>query len=305
LPARLTFCLVLAASFLLSPTSNGQTEPHKQTAAANPTNREENNGLRAREQVRPVEPTKPSVSVRHLEKKQDGFQVAETAHFRILHDQEKPIVEKIAEAAEKTRASVQKKWFGEEAADWDGKCSIYLHADRAKYSKKTGMKNTLGHMRTIDWGGTFLRSIHVPVKEPNLVADVLPHEVCHSVMAIRFQGKTPRWADEGMAMLAETPASVADCVGKLPRYRKNEGLFAVEVLLQTDEVDHVTSMEYYAQSLSLVQYLSGRKGPQEFTKFLRTCIMKGPEPALKQHFDIQGYGDLEKRWQAFAFEKKK
>src|SRR5205823_5625233 len=112
---------------------------------------------------------------------------------------------------------------------------------------------------TLDWGGVFLRSIHIPCKETSLIADVLPHEVSHSVMAIRFQGRTPRWADEGMAMLAETPASIQECVGRLPRYRKNEGLFALEVLLQTEEADHFASMEYYAQSTSLVQFLTGLK----------------------------------------------
>ncbi len=126
------------------------------------------------------------------------------------------------------------------------------------------MKNTLGHMRTLDWGGVFLRSIHIPCNGPNLVIDVLPHEVSHSVMAVRFQGRTPRWADEGMAMLAETPASIQDCVGRLPRYRKQDGLFAIEVLMQTEEADHYASMEYYAQSTSLVQYLTSLKGPRVY-----------------------------------------
>jgi hypothetical protein len=272
---------------------------------ANPTKREDKSGLLTRAEVKPVEPPiKSSVLVRHLSKKLDGLQVAETAHFRILHDQDKPIVEKVGASAEITRATLQRKWFGEEATDWDGKCSIYLHANREKYASKTGMKNTLGHMRTLDWGGVFLRSIHLPCKEPNLVDDVLPHEVSHSVMAVRFQGRTPRWADEGMAMLAETPGSVAECVGRLPVYRKNDGLFAIEVLMQTHEPDHFNTMEYYAQSTSLVQFLTAQKGPQTFTRFLRTSIMKGAEPALKQHFGIQGYADLEQRWQTFAFGKK-
>jgi hypothetical protein len=247
---------------------------------------------------------KSSVVVRHLEKKEDGYQVAETTHFRILHDQGKAIVEKVGLIAETARASLQRKWFGEEATDWDGKCSIYLHPNREKYAAKTGMKNTLGHMRTLDWGGVFLRSIHVPVKDSNLMLDVLPHEVSHSVMAVRFQGRTPRWADEGMAMLAETPASVKDCLGRLRRYRRNDALFGLEVLMQTQEADHFNTMEYYSQSTSLVDFLVNQKGPQTFTQFLRTYINKGAEPALKQHYEIGSYADLETRWQSFAFGKR-
>jgi hypothetical protein len=304
LPARIIICIVLGL-WLHTETSWGQSEPAKQVVGANPTGREEKKGSLTIDDKGPAETQKKSsVVVRHLDKKQDGYKVAETTHFRILHDQGKPIVEKIGEAAEMTRALVQRKWFGEEATDWDGKCSIYLHANREKYSAKTGMKNTLGHMRTLDWGGVFLRSIHLPCQEPNLVADVLPHEVSHSVMAIRFQGRTPRWADEGMAMLAETPESVQECVDRLPRYRKKDALFAVEVLMQTEEADQLNTMEYYSQSTSLVQFLTARKSPQAFTQFLRTYVSKGAEPALKQHYGIQGYADLEQRWQTFAFGEK-
>jgi hypothetical protein len=268
-------CFVVPLALYLSATSRAQSEPAKQVVAANPTDRPVKRGPLTIEDAKPLEvPKKSSVVVRHLDKKQDGYKVAETAHFRILHDESKRIVDKVGEAAEATRAALQRKWFGEEAADWDGKCSIYLHADRAKYSAKTGMKNTLGHMRTLDWGGVFLRSIHLPCKEPNLVADVLPHEVSHSVMAIRLQGRTPRWADEGMAMLAETPESAQECLERLPGYREKDSLFALEILMQTDEADHFNTMEYYSQSTSLVQYLSTLKGPRAFTQFLRTYIAK-------------------------------
>jgi len=285
--------------------SLGQTPPDQRVLSANPTTREDKKGSLKLEDSKSIpEPKKSSVVVRHLEKMQDGYKVAETAHFRILHDQDKTLVEKVGEVAEITRANLQHKWFKDEPTEWDGKCSIYLHADRAKYADKTKMKNTLGHMRTIEWGGSLLRSIHLPCKEPSQVIDVLPHEVSHSVMAVRFQGRTPRWADEGMAMMAETPASTQECVGKLARYRRNDSLFALEVLLNTEEAEQFNTMEFYAQSTSLVQFLTSLKGSQGFTDFLRTYIMKGAETALKQHYDIQGYADLETKWLAFAFEKK-
>jgi hypothetical protein len=304
-------CLILGL-FLFSPKECfGQSPPGSpragsQFAAANPTNREEKKDSLASKDIKPPESgQKTSVVVRHLDVKQDGLKVAETAHFRILHDQERVVVNKVGEAAELARIAAQRKWFGAEAADWDGKCSIYLHPDREKYSAKTKMKNTLGHMRTLDFGGMLYRSIHLPCKEPNLFSDVLPHEVSHSVMAIRLQGRTPRWADEGMAMLAESPESIDECVDRLPRYRKKDGLFALEILMQTDEPDHYGTMEYYSQATSLVQFLVSQKGPPTFINFLRTYISKGPEPALKQHYAIQNFADLEKRWQAFAFGKKK
>ena len=272
--------------------------------AANPPKMEEQKES-LRQDIKPAEiPKNSAVVVRFLDKTQDGLKVAETSHFRILHDQSKPLVEKVGQVAEETRDSLQRKWFGDLGTDWDGRCSIYLHPDRDNYAKDTKMKNTLGHMSTLDLGGQILRSIHLPCKEPSQVIDVLPHEVSHSVMAVRFQGRTPRWADEGMAMLAETPSSYKDYLNRLPKYRKTDSLFALEVLLQTNEADHYNTLEYYAQSTSLVKYLTELKGPQAFTGFLKTFIAKGAEKALKQHYEIADYAALEKRWQAYAFPTK-
>jgi hypothetical protein len=255
---------------------------------------------------KPETPAKIEMVVRHLDKKVNGLNVAETPHFRILHDLDKKIVEKVGKVAEDSRITVQKKWFGDVSSDdWDGKCSIYLHAKLKDYVGKTGQKNALGHMRTLDWAGMFSRSIHVPALESNMAPDILPHEVCHSVMSVRFQGKTPRWADEGMALLAESPIRILEFQILLAKFKKDDALFSVEVLLQTKEAAHMDTLEYYSQSLSLVQFLCDKKSCRDFISFLRTSIQKGYEPALKEHYDIQGYGDLERQWQDFAFRGKK
>ena len=108
-----------------------------------------------------------------------------------------------------------------------------------------------------------------------MLEDVLPHEISHSVLAVRYRGRTPRWADEGVACLAETPDAVAEFIGKLHHYKKERGLFALQILMQTEEAEHIQSLEYYSQSASLVQFLTSLKGPQTFTSFLHTVIAKG------------------------------
>jgi hypothetical protein len=257
--------------------------------------------------IKPADPAKKTaLQVRHLDQKVDDWQVAETSHFRIMHNQPKELVDRVGRVAEDTRLKLQKKWFGDDAIDWDGRCSIYLHSDRAKYTAKAGIPNALGHTRTFSWGKDIQsRSIHLPAQQPKMLEDVLPHEVSHSVLAVRFQGKTPRWADEGMAMLAETPPAIAECVGRLKQYKKDHNLFALDILMQTDETDHFQSLEYYSQSASLVQFLTGLKGPQVFTGFLQTSIAKDYPSALKQHYEITGFSDLQKRWQDYAFKKTK
>lgn len=248
---------------------------------------------------------KLSVQVRHLDKKIDDWQVAETTNFRILHKQPKQLVDKVGKVAEETRLNLQNRWFGEECLDFDGKCSIYLHSDKKKYTDKAGLANALGHTRTFSWGRDIQsRSIHLPAQQDKMLEDVLPHEISHSVLAVRLQGRTPRWADEGMAMLAETPGAVRECLIRLPQYKRDHALFGIEILMNTEEAEHFQSLEYYSQSTSLVQYLSKLKGAQTFVSFLQTSIAKDYPTALKQHYDISGYSDLQKRWNEFAFGKK-
>jgi hypothetical protein len=246
-----------------------------------------------------------TVQVRHLDKKVDDWKVAETSNFRILHNQPKQLVDKVGRVAEETRLKLQNKWFGAESVEWDGKCSIYLHSDRKKYTDKAGLANALGHTRTFSWGRDIQsRSIHLPAEQPKMLEDVLPHEISHSVLAVRLQGKTPRWADEGMAMLAETPAAVRECLIRLPAYKRDHALFGIEILMQTEEAEHFQSLEYYSQSTSLVQYLTKLKGPQTFISFLQTSIAKDYPTALKQHYEIGGFSELQKRWNEHAFGKK-
>ncbi len=140
----------------------------------------------------------------------DGWRVAETIHFRLYHQHLRTLAEAVLRAAERTRASQQRKWFGGDAADWDSKCRICLYPNGPAYSQATGAPTTLagGHTDiTLDEGRVLGRTIHLHGDRDALLRGVLPHEVTHAVLAGHFGGeRVPRWADEGMAILAETPS---------------------------------------------------------------------------------------------------
>ena len=58
---------------------------------------------------------------------------------------------------------------------------------------------------------------------------------------------------------------------------------------------------FYAESVSLVEFLSGEKGSKVFARFLREGLDDGYESALKKEYDISGFDDLQQRWQRYAF----
>ncbi len=104
-----------------------------------------------------------------------------------------------------------------------------------------------------------------------------------------------------MAMVTETLASQERMLSRLEEYRQNDDLFALSVLMTTEEQEQTNTLEYYSQSLSLVRFFVSLRGKQTFTKFVRDSLVIGYERALKAHYGIENYAELDRRWREFAF----
>ncbi|HZT81032.1 MAG TPA: hypothetical protein VFA26_12445, partial [Gemmataceae bacterium] len=244
------------------------------------------------------------VEVRHLERSADGWAVAETANFRIKHNQPRELAQKAAETAERTRAAMSRKWFGQADGPWSPKCDIYLHATAQDYSRATGVPaQSPGHSTIRSEGPRVLaRRIDLHCDDPNLLTAVLPHETTHVVLAGKFDAPVPRWADEGMAVLTEPREKIDRHLRNLPQHRQERQMFYLRDLMNLNDYPHPSRVgAFYAQSVSVVQYLSDLKGPQTFTAFLRDGMRGGYETALRKHYDIKDFNDLEQRWRGRAF----
>jgi hypothetical protein len=247
-----------------------------------------------------------AVNVKHSRPPGSAWAVAETANFRIFHNQEPAYAEKVARVAEATRAAMQTKWFGKVEPAWKLRCDIYLHASAEAYSQATrAQTNVPGHSNISHVGSTVTgREMHLHVDVLGLLTEVLPHETTHIVLAGRFGPfDVPRWADEGMAVLTEPPERLERYRRTLPSFRDAGQLFTVRQLMAIEEgwpEAHRISA-FYAQSMSLVEYLCELRGPQAFAHFLSEAMRGGAEPALKKHFGLEGYQELERRWMLRTF----
>jgi hypothetical protein len=246
------------------------------------------------------------VEVRHTPRDDDsGWAVAETANFRVYHNESREIAEKAARVAEAARAAASKKWFGEQGPAWDPPCEIYLYANGREYSLATHEPPQVPGRSSFNVkdGRVLWRRIELRCDDPNVFVGVLPHETTHVVLAGRFGARRlPHWADEGMAVLAEPRDNVALHLRNLPRHRRNDELFAVSELMEMDgypDGPHIPA--FYAESVSLVEFLSKRKGPKAFAQFMRDGLEDGYESALKKDYDIGGFDELQDRWQRYAF----
>jgi hypothetical protein len=235
----------------------------------------------------------------------DGWSVAESANFRVFHTQSQELAERTAAVAERTRAAMQQKWFGGQGDAWSPKCDLYLHATGEDYSRATGVRNSPGHSSIrMENGRVVLRRIDLHCDEPNMLTAVLPHETTHVVLAGEFgQQMVPRWADEGMAVLTEPREKIERHLANLTRCRQDNRLFRLQDLMQLDDYPRNASYisPFYAQSVSLVEFLSRQQGPQEFTRFLHDGMRYGFDKALERHYGFRGFSDLEQRWSQYAF----
>jgi tetratricopeptide (TPR) repeat protein len=245
------------------------------------------------------------VAVRHLSKTNDGWQVAETANFRVYHTQSRETAEDVAKVAERTRSEMQRKWFGDAGETWKPQCEIFLYPTAQDYSKATKESETSpGHSTTYCEGSRVTaRQIHLHCDDPAMLSAVLPHETTHVALAGQFGDKPlPRWADEGIAVLTEPRDKIDRYLTRLPDYGRQQQLFTVRQLMQCDDWPEARRIPaFYAQSVSLMEFLANDKGPQTLTRFLRDGQRTGYEKAVQKHYGFKDFTELEQEWRRFAF----
>ncbi len=230
------------------------------------------------------------------------WSVAQTANFLIRHRHARDFVEKAAQAAERTREAQLRRWFGVADA-WTPRCEIYFYPDPEEYSAATGAPPQSPGLTRIDAEGEriFGRHIHLHGDGDELLRAVLPHEVTHAVLAGHFGGRVPRWADEGMAVLSEPPDRVEAHLRFLPRWRDEGRLLPLRGLVNQEDYPDPRSLgSFYAQSVSLVDFLVRAKSPDAFAAFLRESLREGYETALRHHYGWS-WRELERRWREHAF----
>ncbi len=232
-----------------------------------------------------------------------AWHVRETANFRIYHT-DSVQAEKAARVAEAVRTQQARRWGSSAArAPWSPPCDIYLYPTPKDFARLTGQPETSPGFSTMGVNGNRIvaRRVNLRADHPQLLAAILPHEVTHVVLADLFtQQQIPRWADEGMAVLAEPTAEQASRASELNEPLKAGRVFKLSELMAIDYPSAEAWNLYYAQSVSLTQFLVQQGGPELFVGFVRSAQRKGVEIALRDSYHIEGFAELENRWQTFA-----
>src|SRR5262249_19248887 len=87
----------------------------------------------------------------------------------------------------------------------------------------------------------------------------------------------------------------------LPRHKAEGQLFPLKQLLALNDYPQPQYVPaFYAQSVSVVEFLAKEKGPQVVTQFVRDGLRQGYESALQKHYGLS-FAELEARWRSATF----
>jgi RNA polymerase sigma factor (sigma-70 family) len=142
------------------------------------------------------EPARPAVKAEDAPAGAPNEKPAVIAVVNFIVECEEPRCARlVAEMAELHRKRIAEQWLGKELPKWTKPCKIHVKI------KAEGAKGAT--TMAFDDGISLSMLLQGPLDR--ILADTLPHEVTHTVMATHFGKPVPRWADEGIAMMSESP----------------------------------------------------------------------------------------------------
>jgi hypothetical protein len=239
------------------------------------------------------------------------WRVAETANFWVCCYSEQLPAAEIATHCETLHQQLYEKWFAEKNPHgWSTKCMVVLHPNQESYLAVVGqgaaatagasVVERIANCKNSAANCIGRRRIDLRGDRADYLTAALPHELTHVILADHFsEDSLPRWADEGMAVLADTQAKRDLHARDLRGAWARGTTFRVADLLPLKDYPATDRFAvFYGQSLSIVDFLVSRDSPHQFVKFLDMAKLNGYDQALRDCYRIGDISELERLWAA-------
>lgn len=228
--------------------------------------------------------------------------VAQTPSFRILWRTNEANLRELAVECERLAATGKERWLGKECSPhWVPKCDVVVHQDLAAYVQclGPGSEATSGCASiTYDQGRVVARRIDLRGDAADWRSEVLPHELTHVVLAERFtRCRIAPWADEGIAVLSESPERLERRLAALRRAAMTGRIYAARDLINVHSSPALASRDaFYGQSLVLIGGLLQWGTREQLLQFVESSQLNGPERALREVYGKRDWNDLERHF---------
>lgn len=231
-----------------------------------------------------------------------SWQVQETEQFQICVQADEARAADIARACEQILSETCAAWFDDvKPVSWRPRCQVIIHPNKTSYLAAVGPAggSTVGSALVERRDGRVVsRRIDLCTATRGGALSALPHEMTHVVLSDHFAAADPpRWADEGIAVLADPRDKRDRHAGELARAIRTRTLFRLpELMSDVDNASATRADVFYAQSTSLVEFLIARGTRGQFLEFLTRAANDGYDAALRELYAIDGVAALEKLW---------
>jgi len=232
--------------------------------------------------------------------------VANTPNFRIACCAPEASVRALAERCEQLAAASKGAWLGKVGlTDWTPKCDVVVHPHVTEYVQALGpgSEQTTGCATIrLDGGRVVLRRIDLRADGVDWNSEVLPHELTHVVLADRFcKIQIPPWADEGIALLAESPDRMKQRLSELRQVAGGGFLYGARdlVAIKTSPPSSFRPL-FYGQSLALVSLLLDSGSREQLLQFVDASQTKGFDAALRDVYGERRLAEFERGFDAYT-----
>jgi hypothetical protein len=202
------------------------------------------------------------------------------------------IAERVGQWAEYYRKQKAVEWLGYEMPNWPQPCPLIVKVSM------DGPRGATTFNYDLQRGGVLGQRMEIEGPLERLINSVLPHEVTHTVFAYFFRQPTPRWSDEGGAVLSEDDIEL-EKHNKIVRNILNRGQqFRLRHLMSLKEYpaqgEKVVCL--YAQGFSLAHYLVYVSNKQTYLRFVAHGMHKGWDSAAHTFYNFRSVEELEQSW---------
>lgn len=213
----------------------------------------------------------------------------ETRNFQVVADSAE-VAQSIAECAESSRKEVATLWSGEELPPWKTRCRVEVKVHHGSAQGLTSYEMRGG--KNGDWEMVVEGSLD------ELVDSIVPHEVSHTVFASLFAHPLPRWADEGAAMLCETPSQQKRQRLLAAQIIKSKNRTPLRSILGLKEYPKNSSeiMAIYYIGYSLSDFLVKSAGRARYLELLDRAENVGWDEAVWELYGFDDIEALEQNW---------
>jgi hypothetical protein len=190
-------------------------------------------------------------------------------HFIVHYEKEEAYARRLLRQAERLYATIMRNLGHDQIAKpWlgDRRCKITIYKDQ-----ETFLENVPG----IDWAEGIARyetrEIFVFYGKPNLISNVLPHEIAHLLFREIMGGRTKiaLWLQEGVALSQEP--DLRESYHAKARKAFEDGTFIpfeeMNAIEKGSDLDKTKAEIFYPQALATVNFLRESFHQKKFLKF--------------------------------------